>query len=174
MALTQIQALDVVIGSVNGVSGQSPNPAQTLKQGGITDAGRLGAFKSVVVTDLLRGVKKHAHEIVASTLSGVAVDDGVQATADVIRSNATPIPAAGLLSAAEDVAPPAPARPARAQKAAAKKSARKSAKKSAAKKSTKTKGTKTKTPARKTASRRKPSRKTGTTRASKRATRKKK
>jgi hypothetical protein len=109
MALTNIQALDVVVGSVDGVSGQSPNPGQTLKQGGITDSGRLGAFKSVVVTDEQRGVKKHRHEILSSTLSGVAVDDFVQAAADVVRANATPIAAGELLAVdAAAAAPPAP------------------------------------------------------------------
>jgi hypothetical protein len=99
MALTNVQALGVVVGCVNGVSGQSPSPNQTLKQGGITDSGRLGAFKSAVVTDTQRGVKNCGHEIVSSALAAVAVDDSVQATADVVRANATPIPAGNLLSA---------------------------------------------------------------------------
>ena len=91
MALTNIQALDVVIGCVNGVSGQTPAPTSTLRNGGIVDAPRLAAFKSLVVADSSLGVKKHDHSIQASALSGVAIDDIVQATADVVRANAIPV-----------------------------------------------------------------------------------
>lgn len=152
MALTNLRALDVVIGSVNGVSGQTPTPTETLKTGGIVDAPRLQAFKGLVVADPGLGVKKHNHEIAPSALSGVGIDDTVQATADVVRANATPIGAAerAPIAAAEtaarqptstEVTAPGPRRARKAVRAAKKagkkagKKARKKVGKKAGKKS---------------------------------------
>jgi hypothetical protein len=90
MALTNVQALDVVIGCVNAVSGGTPTPRQTLAAGGIVDAGRLQAFRANVVTNPLRGVRKFNHQLDPRTLNGIATTSLVQAVADVVRGNATP------------------------------------------------------------------------------------
>lgn len=143
MGLTNRQAVDVVVGCVNDVSGQTPNPGQTLKQGGVVDQPRLDAFKSLVVTDEERGVKSEQHEIESSALAGIGVDDSVQATADLVRANATPMASAELLWVEASAAPAragtrrTPTRKAKAAKRAATRKGRK-------------------TPARKAPSKRKP------------------
>jgi hypothetical protein len=140
MALTNVQARDVVIGCVNAVSGGTPTPRQTLAAGGIVDAGRLQAFKANVVTSPSRGVRKFNHQFDPRTLNGIATTDLVQAVADVVRANATPATlAAGRKAAARERAArkPAARKPAAGRPSARKSSVRKStARKTGARKST--------------------------------------
>lgn len=141
MALTNVQALEVVIGCVNAVSGGRPTPRQTLSEGGI-DAARLQPFKANVVTSPSRGVPKFNHQVDPRSLSGVATSDRVQAVADVVRANAT--------RAAMAVARKASARKPAAGKTAVRKP---SARKSPARRSTGSKSTGRKVNGRKTTGR---------------------
>jgi hypothetical protein len=125
--LTNPEALDVVIRCVNGVSSRVVTPTQTLKDGGIVDAPRLQAFKSLVVSDPSRGVPNHQHRIDSSDLSGVSIDDSAQATADVVRANATPMGAGVLLGGPAE----APVERAATRRASRKRAARKKAAKTA-------------------------------------------
>jgi hypothetical protein len=124
MALNNLQALEVVIGSVRHVTGRVITPVQTLKDGGLVDAPRLGAFTSVVVADPDVGVEKHRHEIKGSALSALGIDTGVQATADLVRANATPITADVRESDAVPADVPAPRRAARRPERKARKKVR--------------------------------------------------
>jgi hypothetical protein len=124
MPLTNIQALDVVIGCVNAVSGRIPTPTQTLAAGGIVSAPHLQVFKANVVANPDRGVGQFNHDITAAALRGVATGDVVQAVAEVVRANATPAAVGVALKAARKATarPPrralaAPARPGRSAKA---------------------------------------------------------
>lgn len=124
MALTNVQALDAVIGCVNAVSAGTPTPRQTLAAGGIVDTGRLQAFKANVVTNPSRGVRKFNHQIDPRALNGIATTDLVQAVADVVRANTTP---ATLAAGRKAAARKPPARKTAARKPSARKStARKS------------------------------------------------
>jgi hypothetical protein len=111
-------------------------PTSTLKNGGIVDAPRLAAFKSLVVADPGLGVEKHDHSIQASALSGVAIDDTVQATADVVRANAIPVAAVAARGAGATMTRAVPRSSPRRKAAARKRPAvkRTSAKKRTAKK----------------------------------------
>lgn len=104
MALTNLQALDVVIGCVHGVSGRRPGPTETLRNGGIVDTPRLQAWRGLVTADPARGVGKHRHQINPATLSGIAETDSVQSAANVVRANATPMVARGMVAAPEAAA----------------------------------------------------------------------
>lgn len=105
MALTNVQALDVVVGCVNAVSGATPTPRQTPAAGGIVDAVRLQSFKANVVTNPSRGVRRFKHQLDPRALNGVATTDLVQVVADVVRANATPTTlAAGRKAARKTVA----------------------------------------------------------------------
>ena len=88
MALTNIEALEVVIGCVKKVGGDTIGPADTLDDGGITDEGRLKSLRSQIVADPTTGVKKFQHLIEASALEDIATDDTGQDVADVVRDNA--------------------------------------------------------------------------------------
>jgi hypothetical protein len=101
MALTNVQALDVVIGCVHGVSGRRPGPTETLRNGGIVDAPRLQAWRGLVTADPVRGVGKHRHQVNPATLSGIAETDSVQFTANVVRANGTPLVSRGRVAASE-------------------------------------------------------------------------
>lgn len=128
--LTNIEALDVVVLCVHGVSGEAITPDRTLKAGGIVDAPRLGAFRSLVVTDPQRGVSRDNHRIDPSALSGISIDDTAQATADVVRANAVPAIAGVLLGEIEA----APKRGARKRQAGKTKRAGREKKKAATRK----------------------------------------
>jgi hypothetical protein len=104
MALSNIQALGVVIDCVDGVSGRTPAPDDTLKDGGIVDDARLQAWKSLVAADEQLGVRRHLHRIEPDVLDGVATGDGVQDAADLVRAKAVPMTAreTGVVIVLED------------------------------------------------------------------------
>lgn len=88
MALTNAEAQAVVIDCVELVTGRRPLPFDSLEDGGLDDV-RLPAFVDRVTVDAKHGVKRFGYDIDPGTLGGLAVEDTVQDTADVVRRNAT-------------------------------------------------------------------------------------
>ncbi len=91
MALTNLQALDVILACVQAVGGRNIGPNDSLADGGVVDEPRLNALRSTIVTDAGIGVGKFGHRIAASALDGLGTDDFAQGAADVVRGNAVPL-----------------------------------------------------------------------------------
>jgi hypothetical protein len=91
MALTNLQALGVVLACVKAVGGRNVGPTDALADGGVVDDPRLNALRSTIVTDPGIGVRQCGHRIAASALDGLGTNDSAQDAADVVRDNAVPL-----------------------------------------------------------------------------------
>jgi len=96
MALTNVEALDVVIGCVKKAGGRDIGPTDSLSSGGIVDAPRLTSLKTLIVANKTLGVAKFDHTLDPAVLGNMSTGDSAQDAADVVRDNAVAVAAAAM------------------------------------------------------------------------------